>query len=175
MDNINLYEKAEQRKRGGSFLTRSLGTMLALVLFVLTGFAYYGVKWWSGDYDRRIQDTQLQEQAARDNFDRQTANEVNDLYLRLNDMKSRQEAQGALEGMELVEKNILAGVVLSQYEYSNDEVDKKLEISGDAENLNVLGQQLAQLRSIDTIQNITLEKMGVSDTGFILFTVNVTL
>jgi hypothetical protein len=98
----------------------------------------------------------------------QESNEIHDIFLRLSNIQKDISAP-VLPSLAGIEKNILKGVVLSQYEYGGLESSDVI-LTGDAVDANTLLQQVERFQSSGVFSNVQLKSVGFSEQGYLLFT-----
>lgn len=179
MANVNLYG-TQQTQKIENKRNSALGTLVFSVAVVLIAFASYGgIKVWGMQLDKKIAgvDAQVQASHADLTMTSEQSNEVHDTFLRLKYVSGR-SASSVLPSFAGIEKNILNGVVLSSYDYvggAEGAEGKKITIQGDAVSTDAILQQLERFRSSGAFSNVALESVGLSEEGFVLFTLNMGL
>ncbi len=174
MANVNLYS-TEQSNQVVNARKASMGSslMFSLGVVLLTLCIYGGMKIWSAQVDAKTMevDDQIASVQAELTVTSDESDAVHDTFLRLKHIQEGMGESLILPSLGSVEKNILKGVVLSGYSYEGEK-SSNITLDGDATDANALLQQVSRFRDSGEFSNVRLETVGLSDEGFILFTMS---
>lgn len=174
MANVNLYS-TEQSNQVVNARKASMGSslMFSLGVVLLTLCIYGGMKIWGSQVDAKTMevDDQIASVQAELTATSEESDAVHDAFLRLKYIKEGIGQSIILPSLGSVEKNILKGIVLSGYSYEGEK-SGGLTLEGDAIDANALLQQVAKFRDSGEFSNVRLETVGLSEEGFILFTMS---
>lgn len=174
MASVNLYGEM-QRPAVENTRRAPLGSFIfSLVCIVLVFGVYGGMYVWKGTVNKKIADAEEQISVIKSSLSAtgEETNQVHDTFLRLETLQKEPNFDVPSLFVDL-EKNIVVGSVVSKYGYAQE--GNVVTVEGDAVDFNTLLQQVRKFRSDPTVSSVTLFSTGLSEKGFVLFSIRMTV
>lgn len=172
MSSVNLYNSKQSQKVENK-RNADMGSLIFSIGIIVVFLGIYGgVYFWGKQVDKKITDVDAQIAQAQENLSvsQKDFDGIHDIYLRL--QRSTQDSiESVTPSLLGIENNILKGVVLSEYSYTDKEGVAGIVLEGDVTSTEALLQQVEKFRESEVFSSVQLTSVGLSDEGFILFTI----
>lgn len=173
MANVNLYGAPEQAKAQSRARRSSLGSIVfSVAIIVITLGVFGGMHMWQGMVRSEVDATEATIATTRQSLlvNSEDIDALHDVDLRLTHIESAQ-AREVAPLLASIESDVISGVLLSSYSYEKE--DNSISLEGDAVDFSTLARQVERFRGDSTIGAVVLESTGLSEEGYVLFTVRV--
>lgn len=170
MADINLYEAHQERMDRAK--KSSLGFLIFSIVCVVLALGGYGGLWfWVSTKEAKIADLEAQTKTVKESLTTTSdeTDQMHDLFLRLEELKKADVNIVSAKFLSEVQASMVNGVLLSGYEYDREK--GKIIVSGDAVDFNALLQQVRRFRNDAAFSSAALASTGISDKGFVLFSI----
>jgi hypothetical protein len=173
MPGMNLAQPSQQQK---SVMGRKIGRGFIFLIAVVTILLaiWGGLSYYDSRLSGEIGDLSARIVGNRQGMSQDKIDAVTDFQFRMDAVIAGQKVVVDPERLlNLVEGNILPGVILS--EYSFDAASRKIELKGEADSLRSVVQQLTVLKKMPEVGNLSVPSIERNDKGLIGFTFTITL
>lgn len=170
MANINLYDAHQERLKKSE--RSSLGFLIFSAACIVIALGGYGVLLFLANAkDAKIVDLKDQTERMRQSLSATSGetDEMHDIFLRLEELKKSDSGSVSSRFLGEVQKEMVNGALLSQFSYDREK--NVIIVGGDAIDFTVLLQQMKRLRNNSSFSSAALASTGISDSGYILFSI----